>query len=80
MELEGAKEDLEVEYIMAQNSGGCSCHNNPPCDFCVSGYSLEMAEFVELELIARGHVTENDLNNQTKAESDYDRAMRGIGT
>lgn len=27
---------------LKSSSGGCSCHNSPPCSFCVEGGSLEI--------------------------------------
>ena len=31
----------------AQFEGGCSCHISPPCNFCVSGFSLTLEEYLE---------------------------------
>jgi len=80
MDIEQLKEDLEVEWTMANINGGCNCLNAPPCNFCVSGYSLDMEEFVALELQDRvsGDVAAAVGQANTAAE-DYDRAMKGIG-
>lgn len=76
--IERIKEDLEIEHMNAQDTGGCSCHLNPPCNFCVSGYSLPIDEFVELELAARKYTIEKEPSKQSEVVADYDRAMDGL--
>lgn len=74
--IEEATLDLETEWVLANNNSCCSCHKNPPCDFCVDGYSLECDEFVALGLEALFGTTQS---NTDQTHNDYDRAMKGIG-
>ncbi len=46
LELDAADE----AWHLAQYSGGCNCMHNPPCSFCVDGFSLELDEYLELYL------------------------------
>ncbi len=52
-------------------NGGCSCHcGNPPCDWCVRGYGLDLEEY----LANLGFDSEDDETEDLI--SAHDRAMK----
>lgn len=65
------REEASLEWQNAQWESGCSCHLNPPCGFCVSGFSLDEEEYLDLygpwddELVDPAHEA-------------FDRAMEGL--
>lgn len=69
------KELLEEQWLDAQDLC-CSCHLNPPCDFCVQGYSLSCEEYVALALEDFDNYFEMEKkNDQIHQSDDYERAM-----
>ena len=69
-------EDTLIEmWEDANRDSGCSCLNNPPCGFCISGYSIDRDEYVELWLA--NYEWGDPLADE--AISDYDRAMQIVG-
>lgn len=71
MTLDEHLDDKIDEYHHANVLYGCGCaKNQSPCDFCIQGYSLPLAEFIE-------HHTKmwHLLNSRHK---NYDRVMREI--
>lgn len=63
-------EELTECWLDANDNGGCSCHNHPPCEYCVDGYSLELEEFLSVY----GYDPEPP---ETPADA-YDRAMKSV--
>lgn len=40
--IEAARTVAKAKQSLLRADGGCSCHNSPPCFFCVEGGSLEI--------------------------------------
>ena len=74
MTLEDYLEEKEEEYHLANLKYGCGCPgDNPPCDFCVQGYSVPLEEYLgyaEEEWLADHPETTKDPYH------DYDKAMQ----
>jgi len=64
---------VSADWFSAQDQC-CSCHNNPPCSWCVSGYGLPLAEFLSNALEEQFGPLE-----ERNPHSDFDRAMRVLG-
>ncbi len=60
-------------WITANDNSCCSCHQHPPCDFCVDGFGLWLEEFLS---VVYGY-DDADVPMETAA-SAYDRAMKII--
>lgn len=59
----------------SNRDGSCNCPaGNPPCSWCVGGYSLPLAEFIALAVEAQFGPLE-----ERNPHSDFDRAMRVLG-
>ena len=64
--------DEKAQEWLDNQDGGCNCPNgNPPCSWCVGGYSLSLAEFL---LVANDEYTGHDDPHEA-----YDRAMGVLG-
>jgi len=63
-----SREEAEELWNDAQWERCCSCHINPPCSYCVDGFSLELEEYLELYAAPESEpVSETD--------DAYERAM-----
>ncbi len=63
---------IELWYDM-NDTHCCSCHIHPPCDHCVSGFSLPLEEFLS------GHGYEaNNIEPLESVVDNYNRAMKLI--
>ena len=60
----------------ANDNRCCSCHISPPCDFCVSGFSISLDEYLALwEEDGEFDPPESPADDVNDA---YERAMKGI--
>ena len=69
------KEEATILWMDANSESCCSCHLNPPCSFCVDGYSLDLNEYLSL-LEECGDIDE--VEQVSDHITDYERAMKGI--
>lgn len=68
-------DEKSIEWHDGQD-GCCSCHILPPCSFCESGFSLPLAEYLELALECEYGV--DYASTPTTPHDDYDRAMKDL--
>ena len=66
-------DELTDKWMDATAHYCCSCHNHPPCDFCVDGYSLSLEEFLSVH----GHDPAEAEPVESATEA-YDRTMKSI--
>lgn len=72
MNIEDVKTQEEAEelWIEANFDRCCSCHINPPCSFCVDGFSLTLEEYLEQ--------FEFEPEEAANPYEDFDRAMKSL--
>jgi hypothetical protein len=63
------------KWVAARADDSCYCHIDPPCGFCLKGYSLSLTEYLNFY---EKEISDGGKKGQSSPESDYDRAMRGI--
>ena len=73
-------DEKSAEWFDAQDQG-CGCPGgNPPCSWCVSGYSLSLAEYLQYEVEAEFGPQDQQWFEKTPSSphEDYDIAMKEI--
>lgn len=62
------------DWKVANMTHCCSCHMNPPCSFCVDGFSLSLTEYIEIHT----DVWRTEIWGGEDRYADYNRAMKGF--
>jgi hypothetical protein len=72
--------DKKAQEWFDNQDGCCSCHVNPPCGWCVDGYSLPLAEY--LQLAVEDEFGPQDsmwyIEDEPNPHEDFDRAMKDL--
>ena len=61
------REEAEIRWRIANQNYGCTCSVNPPCAFCVNGFTLPLDEYLDTF----------DFEEESPDDA-YDRAMTVI--
>ena len=69
-------DERTAEWHDAQINSCCSCHKFPPCDHCVEGFSLTLAEFVEQCVL--DYEDHHGWKQSEPTHDRYDRAMKDL--
>ena len=80
MTLEDFLDERIEEYHTANVLNSCGCGNpnsRPPCDFCLNGYSLTLAEYIEI-CTQEYNDTYGNIVDVIDPHEQFDRAIKDL--